>query len=169
VCCRPAPWPLVDARTVAARHVPDHLHIGLPRAGGTKAVRTWRTSSEFGGDLDVGSRLWNGQLVGGQDGWARWRRWSWQASPVLRWQLRRPPSGCPSKRRDRCLTVPIRSMPVGGSAFEAITGQVEVRGRPARQCALVGGVTEQPAGLVRTTPVDPGWQEKSACDGHWQW
>jgi len=30
-------------------------------------------------------------------------------------------------------------------------------------------VTEQPAGLVRTTPVDPGWQEKSACDGHWQW
>jgi hypothetical protein len=93
------------------------LHIGFPRAGGTKAVKTWRTSSEFGGDLDVGSRLWNGQLAGGQDGWARWRRWSWQASPVLRWQLRRTQSGCPSKRRDRCLTVPIRSMPVGGSAF----------------------------------------------------
>jgi hypothetical protein len=52
--------------------------------------------------------------------------------------------------------------------FEAITGQVGVRGRPAQQCALVGGVTEQPAGLVRTTPVDPGWRDKSACDGHWQ-
>ena len=82
------------------------------------------------------------------------------------WRLRRTQSGCPSKRRGRCLTVPIRFMPVGGSAF---TGQVGVRGRPAQQCALVGGVTEQPAGLVRTTPVDPGWREKSACDGHWQW
>ena len=32
----------------------------------------------------------------------------------------------------------------------------------------LGGVTEQPAGLV-AHPVDRGWQEKSACDGHWQW
>ena len=43
--------------------------------------------------------------------------------------------------------------------FEAITGKVEVKGRPARRFALVGSVTEQPAGLVRTALADQGWQE----------
>ena len=34
-------------------------------------------------------------------------------------------------------------------------GQVEVRERPATAVCVVGGVPEQPVGLVRTTPVDP--------------
>ena len=42
--------------------------------------------------------------------------------------------------------------------FEAITGKVEVKGRPARRFALVGSVTEHPAGLVRTALADQGWQ-----------
>jgi len=46
--------------------------------------------------------------------------------------------------------------------FEAITGKVEVRGRPARRIALVGGVTEQPAGLVRAALSDQGWHENQA-------
>jgi hypothetical protein len=46
--------------------------------------------------------------------------------------------------------------------FEAITGKVEVRGRPARRFALVGSVTEQPAGLVRAALADQGWHENQA-------
>jgi len=43
--------------------------------------------------------------------------------------------------------------------FEAITGKVEVSGRPARRFAFVGSATEQPAGLVRTALADQGWKE----------
>ena len=43
--------------------------------------------------------------------------------------------------------------------FEAITGKVDVRGRPARRFALVGSVTEQPTGLVRVALADQGWHE----------
>ena len=43
--------------------------------------------------------------------------------------------------------------------FEAITGKVEVRGRPARRFALVGSVTEQPARLVRAALANQGWHE----------
>jgi hypothetical protein len=43
--------------------------------------------------------------------------------------------------------------------FEAITGKVEVRGRPARRFALVGSAAERPGGLIRTALADQGWQE----------
>ena len=94
------------------------LHIGFPRAGGTKAVKTWRMPAASLAAIS----MWGAAY--GMDNWLEAKMagrggdgGDWQASPVLRWQLRRTQSGCPSKRRDRCLTVPIRSMPVGGSAF----------------------------------------------------
>jgi hypothetical protein len=55
----------------------------------------------------------------------------------------------------------VRSMP-GHQVrhfFEAITGTVEVRGRPARRFAFVGSASEQPAGLVRSALADQGWKE----------
>jgi hypothetical protein len=42
--------------------------------------------------------------------------------------------------------------------FEAITGNVEVRGRPARRFAFVGSAAEHPAVQVRTALADQGWQ-----------
>jgi len=43
--------------------------------------------------------------------------------------------------------------------FEAITGKVEVSGRPGRRFAFIGSATEQPAWLVRTALADQGWME----------
>ncbi len=43
--------------------------------------------------------------------------------------------------------------------FEAITGKVEVRGRPARRFAFVGSAAGHPAVLVRTALADQGWQK----------
>jgi hypothetical protein len=43
--------------------------------------------------------------------------------------------------------------------FEAITGKVEVNGRPGRRFAFVGSAAEQPAGLIRTALADQGWRE----------
>jgi hypothetical protein len=42
--------------------------------------------------------------------------------------------------------------------FEAITGNVEVRGRPARRFAFGGSAAEHPAVQVRTALADQGWQ-----------
>ncbi|MGH7117734.1 MAG: ISKra4 family transposase [Acetobacteraceae bacterium] len=43
--------------------------------------------------------------------------------------------------------------------FEAITGKVEVSGRPGRRFAFVGSAAERPARLIRAALADQGWKK----------